>query len=364
MTDFSTAPSLDAREQHFRIPGPRQGLSLFLRFLPAADTIFRPRRAVLYVHGATFPSALSIAHRFDGKSWRDALGEAGFDVWGLDFHGFGHSDRYPEMDQPAIDNPPLCPAEDAARQLEAAVTFILGHQNLERLSLVSHSWGSMPAGLYAGAHPARIDRLVLFAPIGRRQPRRYETPPAFPAWRIVSSEDQWNRFVEDVPAHEPPVLSRIHFEEWSQRYLDSDPDSRSRDPAGVKTPLGPFSEIIKAWHGKLAYDPAQVRSPVAIIRGEWDGLMPDDDAQWLFNAFAQSPAKRDVKIGRGTHLMHLETMRVALWQESINFLNGHDSACPDEVESGSPTRTCANMRVHGASRSSGSLGDPDDREAL
>ncbi len=326
MTEFSSAPKLDAREEHFHIPGPREGLSLFLRYLPSADSRFRPRRAVLYVHGATFPSALSIAHRFDGRSWRDALGEAGFDVWGLDFYGFGHSDRYPEMDQPAADNPSLCVAEDAARQLEAAVRFILAHQRLQKLSLVSHSWGSMPAGLFAGAHPALIDRLVLFAPISRRGPRRYESPPAFPAWRIVTPEDQWNRFVEDVPAHEPPVLSRRHFAEWSERYLDSDPESRSRDPKGVKTPLGPFSEIIKAWHGQLAYDPAQIRSPVAIIRGEWDGLMLDDDARWLFNAFSQAPLKRDIKIGRGTHLMHLEAMRPALWRESIDFLCGDDVA--------------------------------------
>ena len=95
MTDFSAPEKLDPREQHFRIPGPREGLSLFLRFLPAAETRFRPRRAVLYVHGATFPSALSVAYRFDVKSWRDALNQAGFDVWGLDFYGFGHSDRYP-----------------------------------------------------------------------------------------------------------------------------------------------------------------------------------------------------------------------------------------------------------------------------
>jgi len=78
MTDFSTATKLDPREQHFRIPGPREGQSLFLRLLPAATSAFEPRRAVLYVHGATFPSALSIAHRFDGSSWRDALGAAGF----------------------------------------------------------------------------------------------------------------------------------------------------------------------------------------------------------------------------------------------------------------------------------------------
>jgi hypothetical protein len=84
MTDFSTALQLDPREEHFRVPGPREGLSLFLRYLPAANTEFQPRRAVLYIHGATFPSALSIAHRFDGRSWRDVLNKAGFDVWGLD----------------------------------------------------------------------------------------------------------------------------------------------------------------------------------------------------------------------------------------------------------------------------------------
>lgn len=335
MTDFSVAPKLDPREQHFHIAGPREGLSLFLRFLPAAESRLWPRRAALYVHGATFPSALSIAHRFDGRSWRDALGAAGFDVWGLDFYGFGHSDRYPEMDQPAADNPPLCVAEDAARQLEAALHFILAHQGLDKLSLISHSWGSMPAALLASAHPALIDRLVLFAPIAQRGPRRYETPPTFPAWRIVTLEDQRNRFIEDVPAHEPPVLSRLHFAEWGERYLDSDPESRSRDPAGVKTPLGPFSEIIRAWHGRLAYDPSQVRSPVAIIRGDWDGLMLDDDARWLFNAFTKAPVKRDIKIGRGTHLMHLEAMRPALWRESIDFLRGDDVApIPPEPKQG------------------------------
>jgi pimeloyl-ACP methyl ester carboxylesterase len=327
MTDFSGPPQLDPRERHFRVPGPRQGLSLFLRFLPAAGPGSDSRRTVLYVHGATFPSALSIAHRFDGTSWRDALSAAGFDVWALDFYGFGHSDRYPEMDRPEIDNPPLCIAEDATRQLEVAIRFILKHQNIGNLSLITHSWGSMPAARLAGADPALIDRLVLFAPIARRGPRRYETPPAFPAWRIVTPQDQWKRFIEDVPASEPPVLSRIHFDEWSERYLDSDPESRSRDPAGVKTPLGPFSEIIGAWHGRLAYDPALVRSPVVIIRGEWDGLVQDDDARWLFDAFARAPVKRDIKIGRGTHLMHLETMRLALWQESINFLRG-DYAAP------------------------------------
>ena len=326
MKEITSASPLDPREEHFFIPGSIDNLLLFLRYLPATNTS-SPRRAILYVHGATFPSALSIAHRFDGWSWRDALCQAGCDVWGLDFYGYGHSDRYAEMSEPPADNAPLCDAADAARQLETATRFILGHQNVEKISLITHSWGSMPAGRLAGDHPSLVDRIVMFAPIARRGPRRYETPPSYPAWRIVTLEDQWNRFIEDVPAHEPPVLSRADFDAWGKIYLDSDADSRSRDPAGVKTPLGPFSDIIKAWHGELSYDPALVRSPVAIIRGEWDGLMQDDDARWLFDAFTRSPEKRDVKISRATHLMHLETMRNTLWRESVGFL------AADEVSS-------------------------------
>jgi heme-degrading monooxygenase HmoA len=171
-----------------------------------------------------------------------------------------------------------------------------------------------------------VDRIVLFGAIARRPPRRYEKPPTTPAWRIVTVEDQWARFVEDVPPHEQPVLSRAHFDEWSERYLDTDPDSRGREPAGVKTPTGPFTDILHAWHGNLAYDPARVQAPVAIIRGEWDGLIGDEDARWLFDAFTASPIKRDIKISRGTHLMHLEAMRYALYRESIAFLEANDKA--------------------------------------
>jgi hypothetical protein len=56
---------LDARERHFRIPSPHPGLNLFLRYLAPARALAGAPKVVLYVHGATFPSALSIAHRFE-----------------------------------------------------------------------------------------------------------------------------------------------------------------------------------------------------------------------------------------------------------------------------------------------------------
>jgi hypothetical protein len=52
------------------------------------------------------------------------------------------------------------------------------------------------------------------------------------------------------------------------------------------------------------------------VRGTWGGLVTDADARWVFDRFTNSPERRDVKIARGTHLMHLEAMRTTLWRES------------------------------------------------
>jgi pimeloyl-ACP methyl ester carboxylesterase len=94
----------------------------------------------------------------------------------------------------------------------------------------------------------------------------------------------------------------------------------------VKVPSGPFIDILRAWHGRLGYEPALVQAPVALIRGEWDGVVPDQDARWLFDAFTAAPSKRDIKISRGTHLMHLEVMRTELYRETNGFLLGRDRA--------------------------------------
>ena len=315
---------LDARELHFRTPSPRPGLSLFLRYLAPTRPLAGPPKAVLYVHGATFPSALSIAHRFDGRSWRDELCDAGCHVWGLDFLGYGSSDRYPEMSEPADRHPPLCATEDASEQIAAAVRFILEHQQVPRVSVIAHSWGSMPATRFAGAHPSWIERLVLFAPIVLRSDSAPAEQMPVPAWRTVTLHDQWTRFTEDVPTDEPQVLSRIHFDEWGERYLDSESTSRSRGPASVQIPTGPYSDVRRIWSGDRRYDPARVRAPVCVLRGEWDRVTSREDACALFEAFAAAPAKRDITLSRGTHLMHLESGRRVLHRESICFLLGED----------------------------------------
>jgi pimeloyl-ACP methyl ester carboxylesterase len=88
-----------------------------------------------------------------------------FDVWALDFAGYGASDRYPEMRDPANAHGPLGRADAGSRQIAEAVRFVCARQGVSGLSLVAHSWGTLPASLYATETPASINRLVLFGPV-------------------------------------------------------------------------------------------------------------------------------------------------------------------------------------------------------
>jgi pimeloyl-ACP methyl ester carboxylesterase len=84
------------------------------------------------------------------------------------------------------------------------------------------------------------------------------------------------------------------------------------------------AELPRLPTGKLAYDPRLIQAPVAIIRGNWDSLCTDADAAWLFDALSAAPIRRDVKIARAGHLMHLEEGRYALYRETEIFLQGRD----------------------------------------
>lgn len=276
-------------------------------------------RAVLYVHGATFPSALSVGYRFAGRSWLDDLAAHGFDAWAFDFAGYGGSDRYAGMDGPR-EGMPLVRADEAAKQIARVVDYIVEATGCERVSLIAHSWGSLPAALYATQHPQRVDALCLFGPIAQRRESGLPAPESVGAWRQVTMAEQWARFIEDVPAGHPPVLIDEDLRYWGPAYLATDSSSSSREPPSVRIPAGPHADILAAWSGALPYRPENVAAPTLIVRGEWDSVSNDRDADWLLSRIA-APVRKDVKIAKGTHLMHLEHSRDALFAAVRGFLS-------------------------------------------
>jgi pimeloyl-ACP methyl ester carboxylesterase len=224
---------------------------------------------VLYVHGGTFPSALSVGYRFGGRSWADHLHDGGFDVWAFDFIGFGGSARPAAMNAPAAGAPPIGRAPDAARQIAAVVDHIRQARGGTRVHIVAHSWGTIAAGLYASEHADALGRMVWFGPIAQRQIEGLPQPNQIGAWRDVSVADQVARFIKDVPAGHPPVLIEPELALWGGAYLATDPDAAGRTPPAVRIPTGPQADIIAAMSGRLSYAPGNIAAPTRIVRGVW-----------------------------------------------------------------------------------------------
>jgi len=274
--------------------------------------------SVVYVHGATFGADLSVFYGFDdGRSWADELAGSGFAVWGFDFVGYGASSRYAsDLDRPAGD------WRDALRDLRAVVRAVRERNGGQPIALLAHSRGAAVAARFAGDCVEDVAALVLFAPVAPRSgaaSAARPAPPTLPSHQPLSAWAQYRRFIEDVPRGHPQVLSEAHVQRWSELFLASDPTSATRSPPSVMTPCGPLADIAALWSGHAWYDPARIAAPTLLVRGEWDSVCNDDDAARLMSQLG-TPLRRDVKIARATHLMHLEAQRVELHAQVNRFL--------------------------------------------
>ncbi len=176
----------------------------------------------------------------------------------------------------------------------------------------------MPAARAAIAEPEHVDRLVLFAPITSRATK--PVLPSLPAWSDVTIEAQHARFTEDVPSSHAPLL--VAFDRWAPAYPASDPNAASRTPPAVRIPHGPRADNADAWAGYLAWNPAELTRPLAIVRGAWDSLCTGADVAGLLAMATSAPERLDTRLDAGTHLMHLETGRRVRYESVGRALKG------------------------------------------
>jgi len=268
---------------------------------------------VLFVHGSSFPSGLSFDFRMDGQSWMDWMAARGYDVYALDFPGYGLSDRY------AADAPsPPGRAREVAQDVGNAVDAILRRTGKQQVLLVGHSWGGSVAARYAQEHAAKVAKLVLFAAITpRADPHPAALPPAHakpagayesltPAQRIAAMDSL-------RPPQEPPLLHPDVFTRWGAQWLASD----ARSEGAVRFPAGPSADLADLQQGRSYYDPARLEMPVLLVRGEWDAWPGDADLRALLAVIRNA---RYTAIPSGTHVTHLEMARFKLYEEVLDFL--------------------------------------------
>ena len=293
------------------------GLAIALTHL--APTVLSNDYPVLFLHGSSFPAALAFNFKMDNYSWMDHVAGNGYDVYALDFLGYGNSDRYPEMQNSSVTRKPVGRAIEIYKDVDLAVHFITQKTGKNKVYLIAHSWGGSVAVLYATKFPDRIARLVLFAPVTEKQEATiaeniegsYEAMT--PAQRIAAMKNL-------TPTGEACQLHKEVFETWGHQWLQSDPLAGKFKSDSVRFPSGPVQDLEDLLHGKSYYNPAAIKAPTLIIRGEWDSYPNNNDAETLFKSLANAAEKKYVVIASGTHVMHLEKNRFQLYDEVLHFL--------------------------------------------
>lgn len=300
-------------EETFTLAGREGEPGLLVRHRPG------PGPSVLYVHGSTFPSGLSIAYPIDGRSWMDDLQGRGFDVWAFDIAGYGGSEPWPAHSGHG-DAPWPGRASAVERQIERVVRRIRADREGSRVSIIAHSWGSIPAALFAGQWSPLIDRLVLFAPIAQRAGPGPELPSE--RFALITAAEQRAGFDAGKSDDQIGSFPEALFQEWVSAYLATDLASGTRTPPAVAVPSGWGVDLAEAWSGRLPYDPAAVKAPTLIVRGAWDPITRDTDAAWLVEAMRNVPGGVvDHRLCHGGHRVHLETGRADLFNVIGAFLS-------------------------------------------
>ena len=318
---FAQTPPLVMSEAMIQSSDP--GIQLYVRNKHAADmTSFSPDRTLLFIHGATYPAETSFDLPIEGVSMMDLFAESGFDVFLVDVRSYGRSTRPPEMDEPPEANKPIANSEEAARDLGAAIDYILALRGIPKLNLMGWSWGTSIAGSYAAQHNDKINRLVLYAPAWTFQPPEDPPPGAIPAYRLVAKDSAKARWYKGVPEDKqgaliPPGV----FEQWWEATLATDPVGSKMNPPMIRAGDGVVAEFANYWRaGKAFYDPGKITVPTLLIHAEWDADLPTYMAEAYFASLTSASYKRFVQLGEGTHSVMLEKNRMQFFHEILGFL--------------------------------------------
>jgi len=226
---------------------------------------------ILLVHGSSMGSQgfdLSIPGDEDA-SIPDWFASRGFDVWRMDFIGYGRSDKPADH---------LATVAQGVPDLLAATDYIMKTRNTGPLLLVGFSSGALRAALFAQLHPERVKRLALDAMVytGKGSPTLKKRAERLSEW-----QSSVTRPID--PAFLMSTMTRDHsetaMESRKKPYIDS--------ILAVETTV-PNGTYIDMCANLPVCDPKQIKVPTAILRGQYDGIASDEDLLEFFRLLPNS----------------------------------------------------------------------------
>ena len=255
------------------------------------------------VHGSSMAGRSTFDLTVPGHtdySMMDAFARRGYDVWTMDHEGYGRSDRTSGNSDIA----------SGVADLRAAMDVVRRETGRANAHFFGESSGGIRAAAFAVAEPAAVARLGLsaFTWTGAGSPTLanrakdvefYRTHNVRPATRELYR----SIFTRDKPGTADPAVG------------DALADAEAK--YGDAVPTGTYLDMVT----KLPLvDPAQLRVPVLMARGEYDGISTEEDLIGFFTRLANHD-KQFVVVAGAAHSLVLGYNRARFWHALDAFLS-------------------------------------------
>jgi alpha-beta hydrolase superfamily lysophospholipase len=258
---------------------------------------------LLLAHGSSVSSRPTFDLAVPGHgdySMMETFAQFGFDVWTMDFEGYGRSSKSAGNSNVA----------DGVEDLRAASVVISRETGQTAFHLYGESGGALRAGAFAMAEPQRLRRLVLsaFTWTGKGSDtltKRAENGEYYRTHDTRPRDREMIRsiFTRDKRGTSDPAVA--------EAMADAELALGSTAPTGLYVDMTMKLPLV---------DPTKLTMPVQIVRGEFDGIATEEDLLAFFRQLATSDREFVVLPG-AAHAVALGVNRRQFWHVMRRFLD-------------------------------------------
>lgn len=254
------------------------------------------------VHGSSISARSSFDLNVAGHgeySIMNKFAEYGFDVWTMDFAGYGRSSAGDGNSNIA----------DGVQDLRAAVEVVARETGQQRYHFFGESSGALRAGAYAMEQPQHVNRLVLTALTytGQGSPTLADRAKQLEFYRNHNRRPRDNAMIHSIFTRDKSGTS-------DPAVGDALADAELR--FGDSVPTGTYLDMTA---NLPVIDPQNIHAPVLVARGEYDGIATDEDCLNFYRKLPNSDRQFVILPGMA-HSLVLGLNRHQLWHVMRSFL--------------------------------------------
>jgi pimeloyl-ACP methyl ester carboxylesterase len=229
----------------------------------------------------------------------NAFAGYGFDVWTMDFEGYGRSSRTNGNSNIA----------EGVKDLQTGTNIVMQETGQSRLHFFGESSGGLRAGAFAMTNPERVGRLVLaaFTYTGQGSTTLTDRAKQLDFYRTHNTRPRDRDMIRSI---------------FTRDKVGTADPAVAEALANVELPFGdivPTGTYLDMTANLPVVDPLKVHAPVLLVRGEYDGIATEED---LISFFTKLPnGDRELAVlGGMAHSVVLGYNRDQLWQVTRSFL--------------------------------------------